>query len=261
MTRTPNTITSKIKLLLCATASWYIVAYLISTPYLIPYPHEALLEVLSRPRLYFEAELYTATEAVIGLGLAVFGSLLLSVIIFFWPTTESYIMPSAIAMKATPIIAIAPLLAVWFGPGLLAKVLMSALISFFPVLQNVTDALKSAPREIRFYTHVLGATRYRDLRYVRMWLALPAFASGLKVAAPLAVVGAMVSEFLGADNGVGHLMFIFVSKAQTKEIFAAILSVIVIGWTLYFAMFLFERSALDFLKLEQETEAHEQSFV
>lgn len=246
-------ITDRLLLLVATTAAWYLAAAIIATPYLLPYPHQVIAELASRPLLYLRAEAYTSLEAIVGLAIATLVSLSLSVFIFFVPLAENYVMPCAIGVKATPVIALAPLLAVWCGPGLSGKMIMSSLISFFPILQGVNDAFKGAPKEVRAYMRVLGTPRFRDLRYVRMYLALPAFASALKVAAPLAVVGAMVSEFLGADVGVGHLLFMFVSKAQTKEIFAAILSVVVIGWTLYWGMTVFERYVLLYLKIEQES--------
>lgn len=207
--------------------------------------------------MYIEAVGYTGFEAVGGLFLGISAALSLALLIFFVPSSEKYVMPYAIAIKSTPVLAAAPLLTVWLGPGLVAKIIMSALISFFPILQNMVDGLKSVPEGPKYYVQVLGTKPYRALGLVLAWFAMRDFASALKVAAPLAVVGAMASEFLGADVGVGHLLFIDVTKVQTREIFAAILSVMIIGWSLYASAYLFEYLTLKRLKMEREPYAVE----
>lgn len=225
---------------------------LVAKPYVVPLPIATARELLANRMIYVEAILYTAVEAVGGLLLGTSSATLLALFIYFVPGAEKYVMPYAIGIKSTPVIAVAPLLAVWWGPGLAAKIVMSALISFFPVLQALNDGLQSVPEGPSYYVSVLGVKRSRALRLVFMWFVMPSFASALKVAAPLAVVGAMVSEFLGSDVGVGHLLFIDVARIQTAEIFASIISVMLIGWSLYSLASLFDRLTLKHLKMERK---------
>lgn len=244
--------TSKLKLLLGTVLFWYLAAYWVGKPYLVPSPHEVLKEFAARPGLFIVATAYTALEAVIGLGVGVFVAVCMALLMFFLPATEKYVMPYAIALKSTPVVAVAPLFYVWFGPGHLARVLMSALISFFPVLQNMTDALKSVPEGARSYVAVLGASRYREFRLVRLQFAMPLFASALKVAAPLAVVGALVSELLGSDVGIGLLLLKSIPRADTAVMFAAVMCVVLVGWSFYGMAALLEAYLLKMLRMERE---------
>jgi NitT/TauT family transport system permease protein len=232
-------------------ALWYVASYLISTPYLMPYPHKVGVELYAQPSMYLEAVAYTSIEALGGLILAIIAALLLVMMMYFAPATEKYVMPYAIGIKSTPVIAVAPLLAVWFGPNYLSKVIMSALISFFPILQGGSDALKSLPDEVLSYVRVLGTSRWRELTLIRLYFAAPSFASAMKVAVPLSVVGAMVAEFLGSDKGVGHILFVNVTRANATVIFAAIVCVIFIGWFYHKCISTLETVVLKRLKMER----------
>jgi ABC-type nitrate/sulfonate/bicarbonate transport system permease component len=235
---------------------WWLLSLLIGRIYLVPAPAAVAHALIQNGGMYGEALLYTFSEAAAGLFIGVVFALVLSVVMFLAPLTEKVIMPYAIGMKSTPVIALSPLVAIWFGPsgwgGWLGRATMSALISFFPVLQYVSDAVRSAPEPARLYATVLGTTRLRDLFKIRIWFAVPAFASSLKVAAPLSVVGALVAEFLGSDHGLGHLLFTFVLQLKTAEVFAAVLTVSSAGWLLYGAAAWLERLTLAHLRMERE---------
>jgi ABC-type nitrate/sulfonate/bicarbonate transport system permease component len=235
---------------------WWLLSLLIDRVYIVPAPAAVARALVDNGKLYAGALLYTFSEAAAGLLIGVIFSLLLSVLMFLVPLTEKIIMPYAIGMKSTPAIALSPMVAIWFGPsgwkGWLGHASMSALISFFPVLQYVSDAVRSAPEPARLYARVLGTTPMRDLFKIRIWFAVPAFASSLKVAAPLSVVGALVAEFLGADQGLGHLLFMFVAHLKTAEVFAAVLTVSAAGWLLYAGAAWLERLTLARLRMERE---------
>jgi NitT/TauT family transport system permease protein len=245
-------LTDKLEVVLITLAVWYIASYLINASYLVPYPHKVCAELATNKFLYIEAIAYTALEALGGLAIATFLALLLVMIMYFVPPTEKYIMPYAIGIKSTPIIAVAPLLIVWFGPGYSSKIIMAALISFFPILQGVSDALKSVPSEVLHYMKVLGTTRRRELILVRSFFAMPPLASSMKIAAPLSVVGAIVSEFLGADKGLGHILFKSITGARTTVIFSAVVCVVLIGWFFHTCTATSEKWLLRHLRMERE---------
>ena len=119
------------------------------------------------------------------------------------PTVERLLSPYVVASQSVPIVAIAPLLIIWFGPGLLSKVLISALIVFFPVLVNTIVGLRSVPDDLRDLMRSLQATRAQIFRMLEVPAALPVFLGGLRIGATLAVIGAVVGEFVGADRGLG----------------------------------------------------------
>lgn len=224
-----------------------------NTPYLVPYPQEVFRELSAKPAAYLVAACHTAGESAAGLLLGVVGASILVLIIFFIPRAEEYIMPLAISLKATPIVAVAPLIAVWLGPGWLSKVVMASLISFFPILQNLNDGLRELPSGTANYLKVLGTSKYRALRLVRIWYATRSFASALKIASPLAVVGAIVSEFIQATKGLGPVLVRSIPATDTSAIVAAVLCVATIGLSMYGLALIFERWMLALAHLERET--------
>ncbi|MDD2696131.1 MAG: ABC transporter permease, partial [Anaerolineales bacterium] len=112
---------------------------------------------------------------------------------------ERLLSPYIVASQSVPIVAIAPLLIIWFGPGLFSKVLICALIVFFPVLVNTIVGLRSVPEELHELMHSLQATRWQTIRYLEIQAALPVFLGGLRIGATLSVIGAVVGEFVGSD--------------------------------------------------------------
>jgi ABC-type nitrate/sulfonate/bicarbonate transport system permease component len=175
---------------------------------------------------------------------------------YFYSPCERLIFPLAIAVKATPVIAIAPIIAIWCGPGELTKILMSTLVSFFPVLQGLHDGLREVPEGPKAYVAVIGTTPLRDLYYVRSWYALRPLASALKIAAPLAVVGALVAEFVQPTAGLGTLLVRHIPSADTEVIFAAIACVATIGLSMYGATALLADRLLSIAHLERNVIEH-----
>jgi NitT/TauT family transport system permease protein len=243
---------SKLGLFVFTLVIWYLIAWLINAKYILPYPHRVFFLIGSEPLSFLKDALITILEAFGGLVIGSIGALFLAFTIYFFPKAERFIMPYAIGIKATPIIAIAPLLTLWFGYGYGTKVIMAALISFFPMLQGMTDALKSVPNKVLSYSKVLGTSRFRELIHFRLYYSVPLVASSLKIAAPLSVVGAIVSEYVGADAGLGHLLFAQFSKSNITFVFSIVIFAVVIGLFFYSLTFLLEKWCLRLLKMERE---------
>ena len=138
-------------------------------------------------------------------------------------------------------IAIAPLFLVWFGVGTLPKVLVAFLISFFPIVIDAAVGLRSMSSEMNDLARSMGATRWQVFARYRLPTSLPYLFSGLKVAATLAIAGAVVGEFVGADKGLGYLLLVTNSNLETPLMFATILALTIIGLVFFYAVEFLEK--------------------
>ncbi len=146
---------------------------------------------------------------------------------------ERILAPYLVASQAVPVVAIAPLLVIWFGPGIFSKVLICALIVFFPVLVNTVVGVRDVPAALRDLMHSLRASRWQTLRYLEIPAALPVFLGGLRIGAALSVIGAVVGEFVGADKGLGFLINIGRGQYDTALVFVAIFALVALALVLY----------------------------
>lgn len=157
---------------------------------------------------------------------------------------ERLISPYIVASQSVPVVAIAPLLIIWFGPGLLSKVLICALIVFFPVLINTVVGVRSVPDDLRDLMSSLRATRWQTVRMLELPAALPVFLGGLRIGATLSVIGATVGEFVGSDRGLGFLINLGRGQYDTALVFVAIFTLIALALLLYGAVTLIEARVL-----------------
>ncbi len=191
--------------------------------------------------------LHTATTL-----LEIFGGLVLGlgaafVIGYFLaksPTLERVLSPYVVASQAVPIVAIAPLLIIWFGFGWSSKVLVCALTVFFPALVNTIVGIRSVEPDLRALLRSLQASRWQTFAKLEFPAALPILFAGLKVAVTLAVIGAVVGEFVGADRGLGFLINLARGTLDTPMLFVALFTLVIIALLLYFAV-----SALEYFVL------------
>jgi NitT/TauT family transport system permease protein len=146
---------------------------------------------------------------------------------------DRLISPYLVASQAVPIVAIAPLLVIWFGPGMFSKVLICALIVFFPVLINTVVGLRAVPPALHDLMRSLRATRAQILWDLEIPAALPVFLGGLRIGATLSVIGAVVGEFVGADRGLGFLINIGRGQYDTALVFVAVFTLVAVALALY----------------------------
>ncbi len=185
--------------------------------------------------------LVTLSEVIIGLVLGVCVATGLGYALAKWPAVERLLSPYVVASQSVPIVAIAPLLVIWFGPGMQSKVLICALIVFFPVLVNTVVGLHSVPEDLRDLMRSLKATRWQTFRLLEAPAALPVFLGGLRIGATLAVIGAVVGEFVGADRGLGFLINRARGQYDTALVFVALLALVLMALSLYGLVLLLER--------------------
>ena len=177
--------------------------------------------------------LVTLSEVLLGLLAGMVFATLLGYLIAKSRMFERVVSPFLVASQAVPIVAIAPLLVIWFGQGILSKVLICALIVFFPVLVNTVVGLRAVPRSLNELMRSLRASRWQMLLHLEIPSALPVFLGGLRIGATLSVIGAIVGEFVGADKGLGFLINVGRGQYDTALVFVAVFTLVGLALTLY----------------------------
>ncbi|NPA31349.1 MAG: ABC transporter permease [Chloroflexi bacterium] len=215
---------------------WWAVARLSGLPaFILPTPGQVLArgwEAL-RSGLLLRHTWVTLQEVLVGLALGVLLGAPLGYALAKSRRLERIFAPYIVASQAVPVVAIAPLLIIWFGPGMLSKVLITVLISFFPLLINTLVGVRSVPEELHHLLCSLGARRWQVLRYLEIPATLPMFFSGLRIAATLSVVGAVVGEFIAAREGLGFLINAARGRYDTALVFVGVLTLMALALSLY----------------------------
>lgn len=193
---------------------------------------ESLIDGLASGQLIRHAWV-TLQEVLAGYGLAVTLGLLVAVIVTTSVLAEKIIMPIVVVIQTIPKVAIAPLLIVWFGFGMESKILTTALIAFFPVLVNSVMGLNSASTEHIHMLRSFGASRFQVLTRLRFPNAVPSIVAGLDVAAILSIIGAVVSEFVGAQAGLGYLIMASNFTLDVSRMFAVLVMLSAIGLVMH----------------------------
>ena len=222
---------------------WQAVVWLADYPtFILPSPGEVLRtlgQTLGDGTLWRHAQV-TLWEIFAGLGLGLITATLLGYALGRSPLLERLLAPYIVASQAVPVVAIAPLLVIWFGSGRLSKVLICALIVFFPVLVNTVVGIRSVEQDLRDLMRSLGANRWQTFRWLEVPASLPVLLGGLKIGVTMAVIGAVVGEFVGADQGLGFLVNQARGLFNTPLVFVAILALVAITLALYGLVMLLE---------------------
>ncbi len=214
---------------------WEIGVRLLKVPlYLMPPPSDVAVTFVDN----FDKLLYhgwiTTYEMLLGYFMAVAVGIPLAIAITSSKKFDDFVMPTMLFFQVVPKVAIAPLFLVWFGVGTLPKVLVAFLISFFPIVIDAAVGLRSMSSEMRDLARSMGASRMQIFWDFRLPTSLPYLFSGLKVAATLAVAGAVVGEFVGADKGLGYLLLVTNSNMETSLMFATIVALTFIGLAFFY---------------------------
>jgi NitT/TauT family transport system permease protein len=186
----------------------------------------------------------TLVEVLSGLSVGLVTATLLGYLVAKSWMIEQVLSPLVVASQAVPIVALAPLLVVWFGPGMLSKVLVCALVVFFPLLINTVLGLRSVEPDLVDLMRSLQAGRWQTFVKLELPAALPVLLGGLKVGATLSVIGAVVGEFTGADRGLGFLVVQSRGLYDTAQMFVAFGALATIALLLYGAALALERRLL-----------------
>ena len=204
--------------------------------YLLPAPTEIAWTFIDEfPRLLRHGWV-TTYEMLLGYLLAVGIAVPLAIAITSSQRFDQFVMPTMLFFQVVPKVAIAPLFLVWFGVGALPKVLVAFLISFFPIVIDSAVGLRSMSSEMLDLARSMGASRTQIFTRFRLPTSLPYLFSGLKVAATLAIAGAVVGEFVGADKGLGYLLLVTNSNMETSLMFATIVALTIIGLAFFYTV-------------------------
>jgi putative hydroxymethylpyrimidine transport system permease protein len=190
--------------------------------YVLPAPSRILALAVAERALLLDQAAVTLLEIFVGFGIALVVGVGLALLIFSSRTIERAVYPLVIATQTVPIFAIAPLLIVWLGYGLLSKVAMAALIVFFPIVVNTVDGLRAADPDAVNLLLILGATPPQVLMKIRAPAALPFLFSGVRIAIATSVIGAVIGEWVGSTQGLGFLMIHANAQLHIDLVFAAI---------------------------------------
>ncbi len=195
----------------------------------------------------------TLMEVLAGLSLGGITATILGYLISKSPALEKLISPYLVASQSIPIVAIAPLLIIWFGPGIFSKVLICSLTVFFPVLINTVVGLREVPEDLRELMRSLRANPKQTFVKLEVPAAMPIFLGGLRVGATLSVIGAVVGELVGADRGLGFLINVGRGQYDTALVFVAVITLMVMAISLYGLVLLIETRLLSWQSWRQSS--------
>jgi ABC-type nitrate/sulfonate/bicarbonate transport system permease component len=221
-----------------ATGIWAVPAWL------LPSPWQILLAGLEARHLLGLHVWQTLQETWLGLAVALVTGLLLALAIDLSALLRRALYPLLVASQTVPILALAPLLIIWFGYGMTPKVIVVALVCFFPIAVNTADGLQSADPELIALLRSMGASRWQIFTKVRLPGALPAFFTGLKIAITYSVIGAVIGEWVGASQGLGIFMIRSSNAFLTDRVFAAIVVTSVLSIAMFLVAVVVERALL-----------------
>jgi NitT/TauT family transport system permease protein len=209
-------------------------------PYILPAPSLILTEFLKRWTTVLDGALFTVQPMLLGFAAAVVIGVLLALLVAFSRPLQAVIYPLIVFLQIVPKIAVAPLFIIWFGFGMVPKVLLVFLLSFFPVVVSAVTAFRSVDPDIMDLALATGANRWRIFWKVQLPHALPTLFTGFKVAAALSSTAAIVAEFVASDRGLGYLLLEYNNNLNTSMAFATIVVLSVMGLVLYGAVEIIE---------------------
>jgi NitT/TauT family transport system permease protein len=213
-------------------------------PVFVPAPSEVASEVIKNPPLIYDNLGATAYKAATGYGIAASVAVLAASIGVLIRPLYGAIYNFAVGLHAIPIIATAPLMALWLGVGPQVQITIAALASYFPMVVGTMQGLQAADARQRELMHVLSATRLQTLRLLLVPSALPYMFAGFKIAAPSAVLGAVTAEWAGADRGMGAMMLYALFSYDTPKVWLAVLVTCLLAASGYGFWALVERIAI-----------------
>ncbi len=234
---------------------WQTLVWVLDLPgFILPSPAkvgEKFLEVLRSGMLWRHLS-FTIQEILLGLLIGITAATLLGYALSKSPLAERLLSPFLVGSQSIPMAAIAPLLVIWFGPGLLSKVIICSLTVFFPVLVNTLVGLRDVPPELREVMRSLRATPAQTLFYLEIPSALPVFLGGLRVGASLSVIGAIVGELVASDRGIGFLINVGRGQYDTALVFVAVICLVALAASLYGLVLLLENKLLSWQTWRRE---------
>jgi putative hydroxymethylpyrimidine transport system permease protein len=216
---------------------WQFIVNAIHLPmYLLPTPLQIMRSMVTHFPLLLQETWPTLYETLLGLVLGAATGVLCGMLVASYPLLRRWLLPIMVTSQAMPTFAIAPLIVLWLGYGLSSKIFTAILMIFFPVASACYDGLIHTPQSMLMLAAIENGTPLRTFFYVRLPEALPTIASGLRIAASIAPMGAVIGEWVGASKGLGYLMLAANARMEIDLLFAALTIVIIMALLLYFVI-------------------------
>ena len=216
---------------------WQLLVSIFHFPaYLLPGPKLAFLSLFHNAGMIAHQAIPTIMETLLGLLLGSLLGITTALTMIYFKPVKLWILPILLISQALPTFAIAPLFVVWFGYGMTSKVAVTILMLFFPVASAFYDGLKNTPAHYLNLANTMGATRWQTLWRIQIPSALPALGTGLRVAASIAPIGAVIGEWVGSSQGLGFLLLNANARMQISLMFAVLIVITLLTLLLYYSM-------------------------
>jgi NitT/TauT family transport system permease protein len=214
-------------------AAWWAAVAIVKVPaFLLPPPENVLPRIWESRQSLTNHSLVTIQEIVMGFGLSVVTAIPMGLLIALSLTAKRMLYPLLVFIQLVPKIAVAPLFVVWLGFGLTSKVMLTLLLTFFPLLLASIAGFQILDQRLLFLTRSMGATTWQTFRYLRFPAALPVIFGGLKTSATIAATAAIVAEFVGSNKGLGYILLQATANLDTTLVFAVLFLLTIIGLAL-----------------------------
>lgn len=215
--------------------AWWLLVYITEVPrFILPSPDTVFVRFWQLKSVLYPHLLVTLTEIVFGLLIGVFAGLLFAMLMVYFNPVRLWLLPVLLVSQAIPVFAIAPILVLWFGYGMVSKVVMAAVIIFFPILMTSFDGLRQSSKAYLDLAHSMQARQWKILFRIQLPAALPIMASGIRMAMVVAPIGAIIGEWVGSSQGLGYFMLYANARMQVADMFAALALLCFLSTTLYF---------------------------
>jgi ABC-type nitrate/sulfonate/bicarbonate transport system permease component len=221
----------------------------------LPAPSAVAVELLDSRALLWDHALVTLQEVALGFLAALAAGVIVAALITYSRVLESSIYPIVIASQTVPVIAIAPLLLIWVGYGIEPKIIIVALISFYPIAVNTVDGMKSVDPDMVRMMRTLGASRWQIFSKLQVPTSLPFMFSGIKIGISVSVIAAVIGEWVGASEGLGYLITYSQPLFLTARVFAAIVLLSIMGISLFVLASVLERVMIPWYHTEKKSKS------
>lgn len=222
--------------------AWELATRWLKVPlYILPSPSVILIKIYDDWALLMANGWASLQEILLGFALSVAVGIPLAVAIVYSRIFERVAFPLMVSLQTVPKVALAPIIVMWFGYGILPKVLVAFLISFFPIVMNTVIGMRSVEKEMIYLAQSMGAGHFKTFLKIRLPKALPNIFGGFKVAMGMAVIGAIVGEFIAAEKGLGYLMLVAQVRLDSPLLFACVVMLSLLGVVLFNVVVWIER--------------------
>ena len=216
---------------------WQAIVLIFSLPnFILPTPWQVAIALFQNYQSIAYNFMITFTETMVGLLSGVVFGCLTAILITNYKPLRTWLLPIMVVSQAIPTFAIAPIIVLWLGFGMSSKIAVTILMVFFPITSNFFDGLRKTPREYLELAHTMQATPLKILTHIRIPAALPSLASGLRIAAVVAPIGAVIGEWVGASKGLGYMMLNANARMQIDIMFAAMVVLMCFTLMLYLSI-------------------------